>query len=276
MLAPRDPRLSQIPVTALPCLPDARLPFPAEPGSGRGRRHGTSSDEPFDRWFRYPAGFASDYASLLVGQLGVRPSATIVDPFAGAGVTGTAARGAGMSFAGIETHPLIAELASLKLQRPPADPSGLKEAAAAVSDAATAIPECAGTIPNSIPDLVRRSFDPVVLERLLAIRRRVRERVQDPWAPYLKWALLATLRDVASVRVGWPYQRPTVSRLAPHTDPVARFKHRAAIISEALALLSAVSSGGPTQAAVVCADSRDTGAWRRCVPVKADGCVSSP
>jgi len=182
-----------------------------------------------------------------------------------------------MSFAGIETHPLIAELASLKLQRPPAAPSGLKEAAAAVSDEATAIPECAGTIPDSIPDLVRRSFDPEVLGRLLAIRRLVRGRIQEPWAPYLKWALLATLRDVASVRVGWPYQRPTVSRVAPHTDPVARFKRRAAIISEDLARLSAAaSSGGATQAAVVCADSRDARAWRRCVPVTADGCVSSP
>jgi hypothetical protein len=30
------------------------------------------------------------------------------------------------------------------------------------------------------------------------------------------------------------------------------------------------------QAAVVCADSRDAEAWQRCLPVPADGCVSSP
>ena len=199
-----------------------------------------------------------------------------MDPFAGSGVTGTAARGVGMSFAGIETHPLIAELASLKLQRPPAAPSGLKEAATAVSDEAAAILDCAGSVSDSLPDLVSRSFDPEVLGRLLAIRRLVREHVQEPWTPYLKWALLATLRDVASVRVGWPYQRPTVSRLAPHTDPIARFKRRAAMISEDLALLSSASSSGTTQAVVVCADSRDAGAWGRCVPIPADGCVSSP
>jgi hypothetical protein len=276
MLAPSDPRLSRVPITALPCIPDARPPLPTEPGSGRGRRHGTSSDEPFDRWFRYPAGFASDYVSLLLDQFSVRPRGTIVDPFAGSGVTGTAARGVGMSFAGIETHPLIAELASLKLQPPPAAPFGLKEAATAVSDEATAISDSAGSVSDSLPDLVSRSFEPEVLGRLLAIRRLVRERGQEPWTPYLKWALLATLRDVASVRVGWPYQRPTVSRLAPHTDPVARFKRRAAMISEDLAGLSPAPSSGTTQAVVICADSRDAEAWRRCVPIPADGCVSSP
>lgn len=245
--------------------------MPTEPGSGRGRRHGTSSDEPFDRWFRYPAGFASDYASLLLAHLGVRPGGTIVDPFAGSGVTGTAARSIGMSFAGIEAHPLIAELASLKLTHPPADPAGLSKAAAAVADEAGQSSLDTGPAPDSVPVLVRRSFAPDVLGRLLAIRSLVRESDQGEWAPYLKWALLGTLRDVASVRVGWPYQRPAISRQAPHADPVARFRRRATMIAEDLALPS-----GGTQAVIACADSRDARAWSLCVPVPADGCVSSP
>jgi hypothetical protein len=272
MLAPSDPGLFQAMATAPAGAPDVYPTFPAEPGSGRGRRHGTSSDEPFDRWFRYPAGFASDYASLLLGQLGVQPGGTIVDPFAGSGVTGTAARSAGMSFTGIETHPLIAELASLKLQCPPGRPSGLIEAAAHVADEAATHTD--GT--EAVPDLVRQSFDPGVLGQLLAIRRLLREREQETWALYLKWALLGTLRDVASVRVGWPYQRPTIGRQAPHTDPVARFRRRAAIIAEDLALLAETPHGRATRAVIACGDSRDAGAWRRCVPGPAAGCVSSP
>lgn len=195
----------------------------------------------------------------------------IVDPFAGSGVTGTAARGVGMSFSGLEAHPLIAELASLKLRHPSADPAGLRKAATAVADEAGQGPLDTGPT----PDLVRRSFAPEVLGRLLAIRSLVRERDQGAWEPYLKWALLGTLRDVASVRVGWPYQRPTISRQAPHADPVARFRRRATMIAEDLALLSGMPSGG-TQAVMACADSRDAGAWSLCVPVPADGCVSSP
>jgi len=272
MLASSDPGTSWTPI---PASLGARLPFPVEPGSGRGRRHGTSSDEPFDRWFRYPAGFASDYASLLLERLGLRPGGMIVDPFAGSGVTGTAARGSGMSFVGIETHPLIAELANLKLRRPPAVPSGLIKAAADIADEAAAAPEDMDHAPDSLPDLVRRSFAPQALGQLLAMRRLVRERGQETWASYLKWALLGTLRDVASVRVGWPYQRPTIGRRAPHADPVARFMRRAAMIAEDLTLVPAAPSGR-TQAVVACGDSRDAGAWHRCVPAPADGCVSSP
>ena len=272
MLAPSDPILpcgaATAPFGAAQVLCP---PLPAEPGSGQGRRHGTSSDEPFDRWFRYPAGFASDYASLLLAHLGVRPGGTIVDPFAGSGVTGTAARAVGLSFAGLEAHPLIAELASLKLSHPPADPAGLRKAATAVAEG----PLDTVPAPDTVPDLVRQSFAPDVLGQLLALRKLVRERDQGVWAPYLKWALLGTLRDVASVRVGWPYQRPTISRQAPHTDPVARFRWRAAMIAEDLALVSGMPSCA-TQAVIACADSREAEAWSLCVPVPADGCVSSP
>lgn len=266
---------SGAPEVPLPASTGARSALPAEPGSGRGRRHGTSSDDPFDRWFRYPAGFASDYAGLLLNQLGVHPGGTIVDPFGGSGVTGTAARGAGMSFLGIETHPLIAELASLKLQHPPATPSELVEAAADVTNEADVACEDAGDDPDKFPDLVRRSFDPGTLGRLTTIRELIQERSEETWAPYLKWALLGTLRDVASVRVGWPYQRPTMSRRAPHADPVVRFRRRAAMIAEDLVLLSAAAPAR-TQAVIACGDSRDAAVWRQFVPVPADGCVSSP
>jgi hypothetical protein len=251
-------------------------PLPDEPGSGRGRRHGTSSEEPFDRWFRYPAGFASDYASLLVDRLGVRPGGLVVDPFAGSGVTGTASRGAGMSFAGMEAHPLIAELAALKLRRPPADPARLAKAADAVADEASGLPQDAVPSREALPDLVRRSFSPDVLGQLLAIRSLLQAHDQGEWAPYLKWALLGTLRDVASVRVGWPYQRPTVSRQPRYSDPAARFRHRTAMIAEDLALLSRTPAGGSLRAEIACADSRDLAAWRAYVPDPADGCVSSP
>jgi hypothetical protein len=277
MLVTSDPSLSQILISASPGSSGvSRRSLPTEPGSGRGRRHGTSSDEPFDRWFRYPAGFASDYASLLLAHLGVRSGGLIVDPFAGSGVIGTAARAAGMSFAGMETHPLIAELASLKLRHPPADSAELREAADAIADEAGRNPRSMSPGPDVLPDLVQRSFGPDVLERLLAIRSLVREYDQEVWAPYLKWALLGTLRDVASVRVGWPYQRPNVSRQPRHADPIARFRRRAAMIVEDLALLARASSDDDLRAVVACADSRDVRAWRSCIPVPADGCVSSP
>lgn len=212
---------------------------------------------------------------MLLGHLGVQPGALIVDPFAGSCVTGTAARAVGMSFAGMEAHPLIAELASLKLARPPADPARLRQAAAAVADAASTSPAASEEAADGLPDLVLRSFTPAVLGRLLTLRGLIREHDDQMWAPYMKWALLGTLRDVASVRVGWPYQRPNVSRQPRHTDPIVRFSRRAAMIAEDLARLPNLSPDG-WQATIACGDSRDAGAWHACVPVAADGSVSSP
>src|SRR6266496_699515 len=85
----------------------------ADLASGRGRRHGTSNVDAFDRWFRYPAGFASDYASALLQRLDLPKNGVLLDCFAGSGVIGTAAQRSGLQFYGIEAHPLIAELARL-------------------------------------------------------------------------------------------------------------------------------------------------------------------
>ncbi|MEV8417272.1 DNA methyltransferase [Streptomyces niveus] len=246
--------------------------LPAEPASGRGRSHGTSSKEAFDRWFRYPAGFASDYVSTLLENLSPGPGSLIVDPFAGSGVTGTAARNAGHSFFGIETHPLIAELANLKLQVAPGSPKSFAKAANSLAKAAEqAAPSTAGTLREEA-DLTQRCFEPDVLARLVSLRNLIRAGHADAWGLYAKWALLGTLRDVASVRVGWPYQRPGTQRQPRFTDPLARFVQRATWMAEDLQQEAA--SGADTYASVTHGDSRDPQAWKGADG--AQGCVASP
>lgn len=130
--------------------------WPTEPASGRGRSHGTSSREPFDRWFRYPAGFASDYVELLLDRLGLTEG-MVIDCFAGSGVTGTAAGARGLSFAGIEAHPFVAELARLKLT-PTATAAQIRTLAREVATSARKSVLSALTAVDSEPDLIRRSF----------------------------------------------------------------------------------------------------------------------
>ncbi|WP_422773663.1 DNA methyltransferase [Plantactinospora sp. WMMC1484] len=245
------------------------------PASGRGRRHGTSTSVPFDRWFRYPAGFASDYVTALLANLDISPGGVIIDCFTGSGVTGTAARQAGYGFYGIEAHPLIAELAQLKLQSPPETPSRLAQEAARTVEAARSILaqrlRSGKSRAEDQPDLIRRSFDGQHLEQLVALRDLIKLR-DDEYAPYLKWALLAALRDVASVKVGWPYQRPAVSRKPVFTIPMQRFVERAILIEEDL------QQDQPLQktAIVLCGDARDSNSWGRSGVGLSDGCVASP
>jgi hypothetical protein len=246
---------------------DDRVSLPV----GLGRSHGTSRALPFDRWFRYPAGFASDHVSMLFERLQLS-SGTVLDCFTGSGVTGSAAVNAGLRFQGIEAHPLIAELASLKLERFDG-PAGLAaKASIVVQRAETASrpllrPESG--FEDLEPDLVRRSFDRETLARLVCLRDQVKIQPDGHATKVLKWALLATVREVANVKVGWPYQRPALSRRAAFRDPFARFLQRVSWMSDDIDSARPVVAGSR----VVVGDSRDPAAWHDLI---GDACISSP
>lgn len=255
-----------------------RVPFaPITPTSGRGRRHGTSNSQPFDRWFRYPAGFASDYATTLLGYLNLPSGGTILDCFAGSGVAGTAARSIGLGFVGIEAHPLIAELAELKLSHPPGPSTNLGSAAAETVIAANKLVsrrQGARSAAAKQPDLVQRCFSPGDLEQLVALRDAIKKNYSAPWSPYLKWALLASLRDLAAVKVGWPYQRPGVQRKQRYNEPMQRFIARIRLMQDDLSKSAKLEAR--TSASMICGDSRTDTAWESISPGSIDGCLSSP
>lgn len=245
-------------MTITPGPRPAASPVPPEPASGRGRSHGTSSKDPFDRWFRYPAGFASDYAGVLLGQLGIT-NGLVIDPFAGSGVTGTAARERGLDFLGIEAHPLIADLATRKMGPGPNGKRLLSEAQNVVKAARQCQPAGSSKANADLDgetDLIRRSFTKEALNLLIAMRDSIKALTDTELAGYLKWALLGTLRDVAVVKVGWPYQRPGEQRRARYSDPTDRFESRVAWIADDVSL-----DLPRTTASIVCGDSSSDSTW---------------
>lgn len=242
--------------------------WPREPGTGRGRSHGTSGVEPFDRWFRYPAGFASDYVQILLDRLCL-DEGTVLDCFTGSGVTGTAARARGLDFAGIEAHPMVAELAQLKLS-PTTDGPMLRGMASKVTKQLQDHKHVS-PLADEQPELIRRSFTAETLTTLLSLRQLVVSMRDETVSAYLKWALLGTLRDVAAVKVGWPYQRPGVPRKPRSTDVLGRFTARAVMMAEDIDAIA----GSTTRAEVVVGDARDPKAWIG-LPAAVQACVASP
>lgn len=231
-----------------------------------GPSHGVSRSRPFDRWFRYPAGFSASTLETALEAVGDGSEAElVVDPFAGSGSVGTATLGRGRSYVGIEAHPLIAELAHLKLVRP-GEPEELVEFARQIAAAAPP-----GEI-SAEPNLVRRCFDQWTLASLIGIRETLSSHADSAWAGHAKWALLGTLRDVADVKVGWPYQRPGQRRLPPHRDAMKRFVQRAAMMADDL-------SGAPDAAGdrVIAGDSRSPSTWAAALGARpAAACITSP
>jgi hypothetical protein len=232
-----------------------------------GAPNGVSKHRPFDRWFRYPAGFSeSTLCAALEAAGGDR--GLLVDCFAGSGSVGTAVQREDLAYVGIEAHPMVAELAALKFSCP-GSPAHLIDFVADLELS----PGPSGRSPTSQEaDLVAKSFTSTTLATLVALRERIKERWEDPWAPYAKWALLGTLRDVATVNVGWPYQRPSRSRKPPHTDVVKRFRARAQMMADDLAQHPTASGSR-----VVFGDSRKSSTWRAALgDQQAAACVTSP
>jgi hypothetical protein len=237
------------------------------PAAG-GAPNGPSATDPFDRWYRYPAGFSPASCKVALDAVGVAELQTVVDPFAGIASVGTAAARCRVRFVGIEAHPQIAELACLKFRRP-ASSARLLEAAAAIVATRDAV---AAPAAESEHPLVRRCFDEQVLQTLVKLRTAILCSSSESWAPYLKWALLGTLRDVAAVKIGWPYQRPALARNPPHKDPIKRFLQRVSWMAEDLLTISWEATS-----IVVSADSRDTYPWQKLFAEhKADASVASP
>lgn len=227
--------------------------------NGPGRR------VPFSRWFRYPAGFSQDSINICLAHLKAKPGSTIIDPFAGAATVGTVLASQGVNFRGIEAHPLIAELANLKFGGVDLAPTLVEEARAAIRR--TTLSEA-----SEEHVLVQRCFDAGTLEILGGMRNSIAEVESSDVRTYLNWALLGTLRECASVKVGWPYQRPAVKRAPVSTDPRIRFVTRVGFMVQDLLCLEESGRGRITHG-----DSRHRSVWEAVLPdEKADGCLTSP
>ena len=81
-------------------------------------RSGTFTDNmrlPIHRWFRYSAGFSSEWVEQSIKDFSESRRPIILDPFAGSGTTLLAAEKAGAVVYGYESHPFVYRVAAAKL-----------------------------------------------------------------------------------------------------------------------------------------------------------------
>jgi len=233
-------------------------------GTGGGSANGPGRT-PYDRWFRYPAGYSPSTLEAALDAVNLTGRARVVDPFAGAGSAAVILARRGHSLLGIEAHPEIAELARLKT-------TGIRNPERIEADARAVLAVLSTSDTAGETELVRRSFSPEALSVLVAIRDTLQSHPRRRTAKYLKWCLLGALRDCANVQVRWPYQRPAVKRKPRMVDPARAFLRRASWMAADLS--TAPTEGGST---VVHGDARVPGTWKRLLPAhRADALVTSP
>jgi hypothetical protein len=231
-----------------------------------GKPNGTGQ-RAFDRWFRYPAGFSVETMQMAFDRSGAEAGATVVDCFAGVATTGVHAVGQGCTFVGIEGNPLIAELASLKVRKPVIDGSDLKDACSVLLER---MPSGGASDLAGEHDLIVRCFGTENLGELVWLRDQIAS-MEDAVGQYLMWALVATLRDSAEVKTGWPYQLPATPRRTLVSSVAKGMAARTAAIADDIDSWDAEWGAGT----VIGGDSRSPDAWTS-MPADADACITSP
>lgn len=224
--------------------------------------------EAFSRWYRYPAGFSRDTLAAALTAASAKRGDTVVDCFAGVATTGIACARAGLGFVGIEGHPLIAELAALKVKRPSVTGATVRNAGRALADE---LRDTTVKPADAEADLMQRCYSEETLAELAWLRDRL---VHDRrWAaPYLRWALIGALRETASVKTGWPYQMPNVARRDRVPTVETRFRARANAIGEDVDLWTNEWVPGT----IVRGDSRASKTWRHVPDGSIAACITSP
>lgn len=228
----------------------AHLAAPGTPVPGNTTTFADNMKVPVHRWYRYSAGYSSEWATSLARHWGSR---RVLDPFGGSGTTVLAAQELAVESVGVEVHPMVARIARAKL-RWTEDPDELRARVAEVLSAA------AVGKPVEVPGspLVEKCFpDTGALIDLLRIRDEVlAQQGRDGIAELLWLAFVSVIRACSPAGTAqWQYVLPnkTKSRVAePFSAFQAAGERFASDMEERRSLLGAP----PATATVFTADAR--------------------
>jgi len=226
---------------------------------------------PVHRWFRYSAGFSSDWVRWLVRErLGDSPSSTVMDPFCGVGTTLLACDAENIQSWGFETHPFVYRIANAKLRGIHADLSTLKSVFRHYADS---IPQASPVKLEETPPLLAKCYTPQVLSVLFAMRDLfVAEFDRGTPESELLWlALTAILRTTSGVGTAqWQYVLPNKTKSGVQT-PLVAFQSKASEMLQDVEY--AQRNNWCSRSQVLMTDAR---APVNCSGVQVDAIVTSP
>ncbi|MCX7854889.1 MAG: site-specific DNA-methyltransferase [Anaerolineae bacterium] len=207
-------------------------------------RLGTFQDclkAPIHRWFKYPAGFSYKLVETFIDELGLTGRHWILDPFAGCGTVNVVAKQRGVNSVGIEAHPFVHWVATVKCFWE-FDMVRLQHKAAELIQAVRyPAPELLQEQDlDEFPSLLHKCFSEENLRRLRFIRETISHFDLTPYERDLFLLALAdTLRTTTKAGAGWPYIAPSKYHAKQERDSVAVFCETAQVFVQDLVIVRA-------------------------------------
>ncbi len=182
---------------------------------------------PVHRWFRYSAGFSSQWVGSVIAGTRQSSTVTVFDPFTGAGTTLIAAEEWGASAYGVEAHPFVTRIARAKLLYRD-DPEAFVERAEKVRRLSRTL---TGQV-KDYPPLIRKCFTDDSLACLDQLRRAWAKTDDQSSASQLVWlTLVAILRPTSHAGTApWQYVLPRKTKRSP-LHPLTALESMTAMIA---------------------------------------------
>ena len=183
---------------------------------------------PIHRWLYYQEGYSPALVARMLNHLNINSRALVFDPFAGSGTTLLAAKELGNKSIGFEINPFGAFVARTKtLNYSDRDLNELKK---------FKIPQCKSM--NNVYGkyklkIIKNLFDRHKLEKIEALKQKIRRVENEKTRDLLFMALLSILENVSNYRKGGNgLKRKRVNR---NLDPFVEFEKKTEQIYEDLA-----------------------------------------
>lgn len=204
---------------------------------------------PVHRWYRYSAGYSSDWAASLIRHWGGQ---RVLDPFGGSGTTSLASQQQGAESIAVEIHPMVARIARAKLMWD-ADADELR---ARVKEVVAKAQRQADVKVPASPLVAKCYPDRDALLTLLRVRDAVLAEPSDRIAELLWLAFVSTIRACSPAGTAqWQYVLPnkTKSRVA---EPISAFELAGELFASDMEMRQFLLGSEPVSAEILSADAR--------------------
>lgn len=208
-------------------LPSLGIPVKTK----RESRVGTYSDNmilPIHRWFRYSAGFSSEWVERVLKDWGVGKNENVLDPFVGSGTALLACDKNEINSIGIEAHSTVARICEAKLKWDSPVENFLQKSVQITNGAISH-----NHIENKYPDLILRSYSSETLLILDGLRESWNINNDFSAASELIWlAITSILRSCSTAGTAqWQYILPNKTKKRV-SDPLTAINNQIKMMAE--------------------------------------------
>ncbi len=213
-----------------------------------------SKQAPIHRWFQYPAGFSYRAVEHILQVYDIGPEHLVYDPFVGTGTTVVVCKSKGIESYGVEAHPFVHKIASVKTNWNFNLAELINEANQITFELDLTRNRSVSIDTNLMPELVRKCFSEPNLRELVYIRDYIEKNVKAQYRLLFQVALICALRQASAAATGWPYIAP--KKRIKEKNGLEAFKRQLFQMIDDLKTISSELRNTPSH--IILGDARDS------------------